>query len=228
VNTRAPSSSGSTNPNDRPRSLILRYFYERNANATSKRGKKGSAAKIGDVRRDLKEVHGLTQQQVVSNLNYLVDKGWIVRSELEKTVRVKGGTIPSTTTWFEISAAGIDRIEGESEFTPDPKFAGINIHATGHNVITLGDGNVVNVKYSELHRTLEELRSAVVGSDGTDDASKLEVVANVETIKAQLVRQSPDRGIIAKAWTAVGTIVTAADFVDVVQKVHGLIGPLLP
>jgi hypothetical protein len=51
------------NPNDEIRSRILQYFYDRNATATSRFGKRGSAIKISDVKRELKGLHGLTQQQ---------------------------------------------------------------------------------------------------------------------------------------------------------------------
>jgi len=50
-------------PNDEIRRMILRYLYDRNASATSRVGKKGSAVKISDVKRELKELHGLTQPQ---------------------------------------------------------------------------------------------------------------------------------------------------------------------
>jgi hypothetical protein len=56
-----------TNPNDKIRRTILKYFYDRNANAASRFGKKGSAVKISDVKRELKSVHELTQQEVMSN-----------------------------------------------------------------------------------------------------------------------------------------------------------------
>jgi len=59
------------NPNDQIRLQILRYFYDRNANATSRYGKKGSAVRISDAKRDLKEKYGFTQTQVMSNLTYL-------------------------------------------------------------------------------------------------------------------------------------------------------------
>jgi hypothetical protein len=62
------------NPNDAIRQQILRYFYDRNAQATSRFGKKGSAVKISDVKRELKAQAGLTQQQVMSNLTYLLDR----------------------------------------------------------------------------------------------------------------------------------------------------------
>jgi hypothetical protein len=205
----------------------LRYFYERNAQATSQRGKNGSSAKISDVKRDLKQAHGLMQQQVNSNLTYLLDKGWIVEQTVEKTFSVRGGTVPSSVSWYKISSAGIDHLEGESEFKPAPRFSGINITATGQNVITLGDGNVVNAKYTALHSELERLRAAVVAAPDLAEADKLEVVANVETIKTQLALEKPDRSIMAKLWPAIEATVTLAGFVDLVNRIGPMIAPLL-
>jgi hypothetical protein len=54
--------------NNEIRRLMLQYFYDRNKNATSARGKKGSAVKISDVKKELKAAHGLVQQEVQSNL----------------------------------------------------------------------------------------------------------------------------------------------------------------
>ena len=93
------------NPKDKVRQQILKYFYDRNTNATSKYGKKGSSVKISNAKKELKGLYGLTQQQVMSNLTYLIDKGWINISNIEKTVQTKAGTIPSAVTWYEISAS---------------------------------------------------------------------------------------------------------------------------
>ena len=82
------------NPNDAVRKQILQYFYDRNAGATSARGKKGSAMKISDVKRELKTKFGLTQQSVISNLTYLIDRGWVKKCEVQKTVNVPGGNDP--------------------------------------------------------------------------------------------------------------------------------------
>jgi hypothetical protein len=46
-------------PNDKIREQILKYFYDRNTSATSRFGKKGSAAKISDVKRELKKQNWL-------------------------------------------------------------------------------------------------------------------------------------------------------------------------
>jgi hypothetical protein len=215
------------NPNDKIRQQILHWFYERNINATSQYGKKGSAAKISDVKKGLKESHALSQQQVMSNLTYLIDKGWINKSEIEKTVQVKGGTVPSTVTWYEISAPGIDKIEGESEFKEGGKYAGINITATDTNVITLGDGNVVNAEFADLHTELSNLKIAVAASS-LDESQKLDVSVDIESLKDQLVKSKPDKTIIGHIWSRIQDVATIGGFAGAVSKVLPLISALLP
>ena len=48
--------------NNEIRKLLLDYFYDRNKNATSIMGKRGSAIRISDVKSELKSLHGLTLQ----------------------------------------------------------------------------------------------------------------------------------------------------------------------
>jgi hypothetical protein len=109
------------------RRIMLQYFYDRNKNATSARGKKGSAIKISDIKKELKASHDLTQQEVQSNLTYLISQGWVEEDAVEKSFTAPGGTvIPSSTSYYKITAAGIDKIEGPGEFTM-AKFHGINI-----------------------------------------------------------------------------------------------------
>ena len=124
------------------RTILLQYFYDRNQKATSARGKQGFAVKIMDARKELKDAHGLSQQEVIGNLNYLISQGWLVEEQIEKSVPLASGTvIPQSTSFYKITAPGIDKIEGPGAFTMD-KFSGIKIEATGHNVITVGDGNI--------------------------------------------------------------------------------------
>jgi hypothetical protein len=215
------------NPNDEIRHKILQWFYDRNTNATSQYGKKGSSSKISDVKRGLKESYSLSQPQVMSNLTYLIDKGWINKNEVEKTVKVRGGTVPSTLIWYEISSSGIDKIEGESEFKESGKYAGININATGTNVITLGDGNVVNAQFEDLHNELSKLKH-VVANSSLDDSQKLDISVDIENIKDQLAKANPDKTIIGHLWSRVKDVATVGGFIDAVVKVTPLIAGLLP
>ena len=215
------------NPNDQKRKNILQYFYNRNINATSKYGKKGSATKISSARKELKEIYELKQTEVVSNLNYLIDQGWIKEIVIEKHIERNGITIPSKVTWYEISADGIDKIEGESEFQQTDRFAGININATGENVITLGDGNYVNVHYQELHNELNNLKEEIKRRSEFTETQKLELVADIETIKDQLIKSNPDKSIISKIWGAIEKVVTAAHLIEILTKVSPLITSLI-
>jgi hypothetical protein len=164
------------------RQLLLRYFYDRNRKATSARGKKGSAVKISDVKRDLKSQDGLTPQEVIGNLTYLLSQGWVTEVKVEKEYQAPGGTvIPSVTSYYQITAAGIDKIEGPGEFTM-PKFHGIKIEATGQNIITLGDGNQIDAQFGDLGKALAELREGITKS-GVPEAQKMNWVADIETVQ---------------------------------------------
>lgn len=212
--------------NEEIRRILLQYFYDRNKNATSARGKKGSAVKISDVNKELKTAHSLSQQEVQSNLTYLLSQGWVEEDTVEKSFTAPSGTvIPSSTSYYKITAAGIDKIEGPGEFTM-PKFHGINIQATGQNIITLGDGNQVNAKFGELGQALVELHKAVTQS-GAPEEQKMTLVADIDTIQSQLAKPQPNRGIIAAAWDTVKAAATINGCTALVGKVTALIAPLI-
>lgn len=216
------------NPNDQIRQLMLRYFYDRNANATSAMGKKGSAVKISDVKAELKAAHGLKQQDVMSNLTYLLDNDWIRTEVVAKTFTTRtGARVPQETTFYRISAKGVDRIEGGSQFEPKSRFEGVNITAVGKNVITLGDGNVVNANFRELHQALDDLKTAVAERSELPDDQKLEVIADVESLKDQLAKQKPKANVVKAIWGGVLEKVATLDGVaSAVERVGGLIGTL--
>lgn len=96
--------------------------------------------------------------------------------------------IRSTTDFYSITAAGIDKIEGPGEFTM-PKFHGIRIEATGQNIITLGDGNQIDAKFGELGQSLADLRDAITGSQAPE-CSKLELVADIDTFNPNWLSRS--------------------------------------
>lgn len=212
--------------NNEIRSVMLRYFYDRNRNATSARGKKGSSVKISDIKRELKASHGLTQQEVQSNLTYLISQGWVKEDAIEKSYTQPSGTvIPSTTNFYTITAAGIDKIEGPGEFTM-PKFHDIKIEATGQNIITLGDGNQIDAKFSQLGQSLAELRNAITSSD-VQESQKLELVADIDTIQSQLAKPEPNRTIIQAAWDVVKGAAAINGCTVLVHKVAGLLAHFL-
>ncbi len=106
------------------------------------------------------------------------------------------------------------------------KFHGIKIEATGQNIITVGDGNQVNAKFSDLGQALAELRNAVTKS-GTNEGEKMNLVADIETIQTQLAKPEPNRGIVRAAWETVKGAAAINGCTALVAKVAGLITGLM-
>jgi len=212
---------------DEIREIILRYFYDRNLNATSARGKRGYSVKISDIKKELKASHALTQQEVIGNLNYLISQGWIEEEQVEKSVPLKSGTvIPQVTSYYKITAAGIDKVEGPGEFTMD-KFKGIRIEATGQNIITLGDGNQVNAEYKNEAEALVDLKQALLQSESLTEARKLEAIADIDTIESQLAKADPNRSIIKAAWDGVKNLDTVLGLAEQIAKASALLAPFV-
>lgn len=212
--------------NEEIRRLMLQYFYDRNESATSMMGKKGSAVATSILKKELKALHGLSQQEVQRNLTYLLSEGWVEEKPISKTFTPKGGSVVSSvTSFFVISAAGINKIEGPGEFTMD-RFHGIKIEATGQNIITVGDGNQVDARYGKIGESLANLRNAIVGAD-LPESDKLNYVADIETIQTQLAKPEPSGGIIKAAWAGVKGAAAINGCAALVAKVAGLLGVFL-
>lgn len=213
------STSSPVRSNTEIRQLLLRYLYDRNANARSARSDKtGAAVKISVMRRDLKESHALSQSEVRSNLTYLISQGWVEEQNIEKAVPTpKGGVIPSTTVFYIITAPGIDKIEGPGEFTMD-KFHGIRIEATGQNIITVGDGNQVNTQYEALGESLAELKDDIRGAEQLTDKHKVELIGDIDSIQSQLAKAAPNKSVIGTLWTGVTETAIKAGMLEKLAK----------
>lgn len=212
---------------DEIRRILLNYFYERNKNARSARSDKtGVAAKITVVRRDLKASHGLRAQDIWSNLTYLISQGWIEEVQIAKSVPLKTGTIiPQVTSYYKVTAAGIDKHDGPGEFTMD-RFRGIRIEATGQNIITVGDGNQVDARHHGLANALAHLRSELITS-AIDESKKLSVVADIDTIQIQLAKPEPNHSVIGAIWRGVEAIATSAGLAASVATVSQYVNSLI-
>jgi len=213
--------------NDEVREIILRYLYNRNENATSRRGKAGAAVKISDMRKDLKASRGLSAEKIHSNLTYLESMGWVEDKPVAKSFATgRGGVVPAETSYYIITAAGIDRIGGPSAFKRD-RFEGIKIEATGQNIITLGDGNQVDARFENLGKSLAELRRAITGSENLDDTQKRDLVVDVDTVQTQLARPTPDQTIVERLWEGISRAASVAGLTEAAAQVAPWIHKLL-
>jgi hypothetical protein len=59
------------------------------------------------------------------------------------------------------------------------------------------------------------------------EKEKLDVVADIESLKDQLAKESPDRTIIGHLWQSIDGVAKVAGMVEAAQKVWEFIRPLL-
>jgi hypothetical protein len=210
------------------REILLRYFYDRNHHAKSAMSdKSGAAVKISVVNRELKESRSLARDEIRRNLTYLISEGWVEEIQVTKNVPLKSGTIiPQATSYYRITSSGIDKIDGPGEFTM-PKFHGINIEATGQNIITIGDGNQIDAKFEGVGNTLAAFKDAVRGAKDLSEATKLAIVADVESMQAQLAKPEPTRPVLRAIWAGVEKLVTGTTLAANAATVATALAPVI-
>jgi hypothetical protein len=211
------------NPNDVIREKILSYLYGLHQKA---RSLQSAATNISDLKKAMKQQR-ISQQEVVANLDYLLQKEWVCKVLPDRTFTTKSGiSVPSGSTRYKITDVGIDKIEGESAFKRQDRYAGINI-TNIQGVTVIGDENVVNADYSELYQALNELEKSVSSSNELSDEEKLNITSDVESLKSQLSKREPDKSIISKLWSGINKAAQVASVVQAVAQVAVLVQPFI-
>ncbi len=99
--------------------------------------------------------------------------------------------------------------------------AGINI-TNIQGVTVVGQDNVVITRFEGLFRSLELLGAEIRATSELTDREKLSYQAEIETIKSQLMKEKPDRGILQRAWEAPKGISTLAGVAAAFELIRGL------
>lgn len=212
------------NPNDIVRDAILRYLYQRHRKAKSP---KSAGVGVRDIQKAMKTEHGYKQQDVASNLDYLLQKGWVREVIENRTFTTRAGTTQQAEKRsYKISDTGIDRLEAASTYQRPPLGHQVNI-TNIRGVTVVGDDNVVNTSFTDLANVLQDMRKAVLECESLGDQQKLEVVADIESLQSQLQKPSPSREVVKTLWGGIEKVVTAAGFGGLVARAAAMIAPLL-
>jgi hypothetical protein len=212
------------NPNDMVRDAILRYLYQRHRRAKSP---KSAGMGVRDIQKAMKVEHGYKQQEVASNLDYLIQKGWVREVIENRTFTTRAGTTQQAEKRsYKISDTGIDRLEAASTYQRPPLGNQVNI-TNIKGVTIVGNDNVVNTSFTDLASVLHEMRTAVLQCETLEEQQKLEVVADIESLQSQLQKPSPSRAVVNALWSGIEKVVTAAGFGELVAKAAAILVPLL-
>ncbi len=212
------------NPDDDIRDKILRFLYERH-----KKSKGITKIPIGirDLQSAMKQMYRLKQPEVSSNLDYLIQVGWVKDVVKERSFKTAGGMeLSQEQIKYKISDVGINHLEAGTVFKRVDSFKSMNI-TNIKGVTVVGDGNIVNTQFTDLSRAIDELDQAIAKSGELNDTQKLDAAADLSTIRTQIVKQEPNKEIIATAWKSLEGLATIVTLSEAAHRVGELIAGLL-
>lgn len=213
------------NASDEIKEKILKLLYDIFKNARSDRSAQVTRVVIfSHLRED-----GHTDQEIMSNLMYLVDTGWVKKEGEPYSIPStdpftrKKTTIKGKTIRYRISDTGINHIEGPSKFQKPSGQTGINV-TNVQGVTIIGDNNIVN---NDLFNGLDVLKQEIGNSVCISDEERINFTADIDTIKSQLAKPSPSKTIIQAAWQGLSGLATIEGLMQLYQRVAPLIEKLM-
>jgi hypothetical protein len=210
-------------PNDEIRKRILELLEFKRKKARSLLSIRQT---ITDIKKGLKS-DGISQGEVVTNLDFLVQNGW-VKEDVEKKIFTtpRGFDVASESRHYRLSDAGIKFIEGQSVFDTSNSFNGINITNMG-GVTVVGNSNVVQNEYMEIFKLLDLLEGEVKLTDRLDDNQKLTAVSDIRTIKDQLFKRLPNTDILKAAISSISFLGSIDGLINLYQRLEPLLKGLI-
>jgi len=211
------------NPDDERRDHILRFLYNRHKTT---RGIRKIPIGIRDLQREMKSQFEMTQPEVASNLDYLVQVGWVREATKERSFKTrKGMEISAEQVKYKISDVGINHLEAGTVFKKPQTASSINI-TNLKGITVVGDGNVVNTQLTDLSRAIDELDKALAVSQLSDE-QKLDAAGDLSTIRTQIAKKHPLKEVIKTAWHSLESLATLAGVADAAMRVGDLIRAFL-
>jgi hypothetical protein len=175
----------------------------------------------------MKKRHQMSQAEVSSNLDYLIQVGWVREVVKERSFTTKKGMeVSQEQTKYKISDVGINHLEAGTVYQRPDHGNSVNI-TNVQGVTILGDGNIVNAEFTDLSRALDELQQAILSAPDIADETRLDTTGDIATIRTQIAKKNPDRSIIQAAWSSLKVIATINSVSTAFKKVAALIGGLI-
>jgi hypothetical protein len=176
---------------------------------------------VSTATSDLKKLR-IERKDALRAMIYLLETQWLKKETEESQYYTGKQTVTNKKDFYKISSDGIDYFEGLSKFRRENKLAGVNI-TNLQGIVSIGDNNYIQNQYSDLFRLLDGMGKQLRISQELDDQEKITYQAEIDTIKAQLVKPKPDREIVGKAWGALKAVATIGGVVGFYEKVVPII-----
>jgi hypothetical protein len=208
---------------DEIREHILDFLHSTRKKA---RSLKSISASITEIKSGLKPL-GISQNDVVTNLDFLVQNKWVIEEEENKPFKTpKGFTVDNKKLTYKLSDLGIKHFEDESKFNRTGRYDGINI--TNINGVTVvGNNNIVRNEFKDVFQLLDRLEQKAKITSEIPEEKKIEVTADISTIKVQLSKPIPNTEIVWKAMDALAFIASIPGLVEIYNLVKESLSKIL-
>lgn len=91
----------------------------------------------------------------------------------------------------------------------------------------VGDGNLVNAKFTELAGALDDLDQAIADSRQLTDEQKLDAAGDISAIRAQVAKKNSNSSAIRGAWEGLRALPVLGNAAEAIAKVGKLLASLL-
>ncbi len=75
------------------------------------------------------------------------------------------------------------------------------IENVSDSTLNFGDGNIVNQNHQTIIDKLSDLKKEVITNANLTSGQKNQAIGDIETIRSQLGKETPNKNIIKEAWT---------------------------
>ncbi len=195
---------------DEIREAVLKFLYDYSK-------KRGDWVALHYACMEVKKlIDGLDRKDVLREIYYLIDEGYIKkRTETTKGI-LAGGSYK--TEQIRISSTGIQRFE-KTKFTKQRRFSSISLEGD-NNVVVFGDnlGSITQTKGSsieELNKLIEATKQSSLSEE-----EKMNLIGDIETIKSQLIKPNPIKAVIQSAWLSISAAATFSGAHDFIVKIQ--------
>lgn len=191
-------------PRDELREKVLEYFFAIYNQTPTRRL---------DTEMVIKAFPTFKQDEVAAAIEYLADENYL------KSVK---------KDWYVsyiISPKG-QRLFVNSKFSPKP-YSPLQINTKG-GIIVFGD-NLGTIKQETVQsfEEITELIKKILESEKLTDAKKREAIGDAETIRAQMTKKHPDKGILSKAFENLQYVGAVIEAVNVIKAIADMLHPYI-
>lgn len=126
----------------------------------------------------------------------------------------------------EIKAEGIDVVEGNRNAPIAISFI-TNNNTVTNGIIVTGNNNTINAQFGKEISAIDNLQAQLNNASDFTPAEKEDIKSDLEYIKKQLSKNTPNKGIVSKVWEGVNVAVTGKSLYDLVVQITPKIISLL-